>query len=85
MIVEIIITIIGLFAIFRSLFMLRKRKISIFLCIFWIILWLTAIVSVAVPQVSSAITDFFGRDISMVLFFNILILYYFSLMIYGER
>ncbi len=82
MIAELIITIIGLLAIFKSLIMLRKRKITLALCLFWIVLWVTAVFAVNIPEVSSSITSFFGRDISMVLFFNILILYYFSLMLY---
>ncbi len=82
MIAEILITIIALFAIFKSLIMLRKRKLTLFLCLFWIIFWLIAMISVNIPEISRAITVFFGRDISLILFINILLLYYFGLMLY---
>jgi len=82
MIVEILITIIGLLAIFKALFMLRKRKLTLALSLFWIVLWLVAIVVVNVPQFNSAILEWIGRDVSLILFLNILLLYYISLMLY---
>ena len=82
MIVEILITVIGLLAIFKSLVMLRKRKITLALSLFWIFLWLLAIIAVNVPQFNRAIIDWLGRDASLILFLNILALYYISLMLY---
>lgn len=82
MIVEIIITIIALLAICKSLIMLKKRKISIPLSLFWIVLWTTALFVVNVPQFNSVIIDWLGRDTSMILFINILFLYYINLLLY---
>lgn len=82
MITEIIITIIGILAIFKSIFMLRKRKLTLALSLFWIVLWTLAIIAVNVPQFNRAIIELLGRDASMILFLNILILYYLSLILY---
>ena len=82
MIVEILITVIGLLAIFKSLVMLRKRKLTLALSIFWIVLWVIAIVVINVPQLNTAILEWIGRDVSLILFLNILLLYYISLMLY---
>ena len=82
MIVEIIITIVALLAIFKSLLMIRKRKISLPLALFWIVLWTTALFVVNIPQFNSSIIDWLGRDISMILFLNILFLYYLNLLLY---
>ncbi|RLE44990.1 hypothetical protein DRJ22_05195 [Candidatus Woesearchaeota archaeon] len=82
MILEIFVTVIGVLAILKSLVMLRKKKITVALSVFWILLWLLAIVAVDVPQVNSVVLSLLGRDVSLLLFLNIIFLYYISLWLY---
>ena len=82
MILEIFVTVVGILAIFKSLVMLKKRKITVALSVFWILLWLLAIVAVDIPQVNSVVLSLLGRDVSLLLFLNIILLYYISLWLY---
>lgn len=84
MILEIIITLISLSAIFKSIFMLKKRKLSLALALLWIFLWVVAIVVMNVPAFNELVVNWFGRDASMILFLNILILYYVCLLLYSR-
>jgi hypothetical protein len=84
MIFEIIVVVLGVLAILKSFVMLRKRKITLALAFFWMFIWITAIVVVCVPFFNSIILDLIGRDVSLILFLNILLLYYICLVLYNK-
>jgi len=83
-ILQIIATIIALFAVSRAFLRFRDRKISPMALVFWTAIWAGVVVAAFIPQALTRLSELFGvqRGVDIVIYGSITLLFYLIFRIY---
>lgn len=82
--IQVIIVVFALFALSRAYLRYSEGKIKNREFLFWLIIWIAAIVAILYPKTVSFISDFFGigRPADLILYTAVILLFYLVFRIY---
>ena len=82
--IQIVLVLFILFAISRVILRVREKMISSYAGLFWLLIWLAALIGVLLPATTTQIAAFFGigRGVDVIVYVSLALLFYLVFRIY---